>query len=275
MKKLSGWKISSAECQGLSHRRNGVPCQDKTFCVSQGGVNVIALADGAGSASSSHYGAAAVVGELSAFVALHFDELCGFSCECLRRVVVGKIREIVALEAGKRDCSVKDLSSTLLLVAVKKKRYLSVHVGDGVIGCMERDRLIVLSRPENGEHANETWFTTSKALDSVLRVYVGDASNISGFILMSDGTEPSLYSSSLNALAPAAFNIFYLNAKLDRAEMGVLLDESLANAISRRTTDDCSVALMSRARLKGYGEYRDSQRRMRKRQRRDRREAAK
>ncbi len=269
---MSIWKVSKAERQGSSHCRSGVPCQDKTFCLSQNGVNVIALADGAGSACLSHYGAAAVVEELSAFVALNFDELCSSSDKHSGRIVAGKIREIISSEAKRRECQVRDLSSTLLLVAVRKKKFLSIHVGDGVIGCMERDRLVVLSKPENGEHANETWFTTAKALDSVLRIRVGDASNISGFILMSDGVEPSLYSSSENALAPAVFNIFYLNAKLGRSEMGVLLDESLANSISRRTVDDCSIALMSRVRLKGYGEYRDSQRRAKKRRRKDRRE---
>ena len=50
---------NSVECavQGRGHIKSDIPCQDKTFHVHENGVDVIALADGAGSARLSHYGA--------------------------------------------------------------------------------------------------------------------------------------------------------------------------------------------------------------------------
>ena len=54
------WKKVHCAVQGRGHTKNQVPCQDKTFCYQENGVLVAALADGAGSAKLSHYGAACV-----------------------------------------------------------------------------------------------------------------------------------------------------------------------------------------------------------------------
>ena len=50
---------SSVQCavQGRSHVISNTPCQDKTFHMSEDDTEVIALADGAGSAKLSHFGA--------------------------------------------------------------------------------------------------------------------------------------------------------------------------------------------------------------------------
>lgn len=42
--------------------------------------------------------------------------------------------------AQELDCLVKDLASTLLVVAVKNGKYLILHIGDGVIGYVKTKR---------------------------------------------------------------------------------------------------------------------------------------
>lgn len=54
------WNAIQCAVQGRSHIKSGIPCQDKTYSVVDDNIQVIALADGAGSAKFSHYGAEAV-----------------------------------------------------------------------------------------------------------------------------------------------------------------------------------------------------------------------
>lgn len=52
------WRMAAARCIGTGNERSGAPCQDQVMVNWFGnGVNVVALADGAGSARYSHYGA--------------------------------------------------------------------------------------------------------------------------------------------------------------------------------------------------------------------------
>ena len=54
------WNLLESTRQGRSHVKQGTPCQDKTYCQSYDDTHVITLADGAGSARLSHYGAECV-----------------------------------------------------------------------------------------------------------------------------------------------------------------------------------------------------------------------
>lgn len=249
------WSLASAEVQGSIHKKMGLPCQDKTVCIERDKVRVIGLADGAGSAKMSQYGAEEVIKQVCNFLIDHFDELRAEDNDAIKRAVSDVVRETLTDLAERLECDVKDLSSTLLAVAVKKQRYIALHIGDGVIGCYLRDKLVTLSKPDNGEFAHLTWFTTTTELEKVVRIYQGDAAPISGFILMSDGVEPSLYDGQNNQLADAVINLFYSNAKYCKREMTDMLEESLRDVVAQRTHDDCAIALLSRTRYKNYAEY--------------------
>lgn len=261
------WSLSSAEVQGSGHKKKNIPCQDRTFCLERNRVRVITLADGAGSAQLSHFGAEEVTGCAANYLADHFDELFEKDDYDIQRAIAAELRSALATLVVRLECNVKDLSSTLLAVAVKKQRYIAFHIGDGVIGCYLRDKLITLSEPDNGEFAHMTWFTTTTELEKVIRVYRGDASAISGFILMSDGVEPSLYDGQNARLADAVINLFYTNAKYGKHEMESMLEESLRDVIAMRTHDDCSIALLSRTRYKNYNEYSKFRKKVAKRSR--------
>lgn len=264
------WSQVSAEVQGSGHKKTDTPCQDKTICISRNKVHLIALADGAGSASLSHYGAEAVITQVGNYVVDNFDNLCELGFKEIKASIAQVMRHTLEALSIQLGCEKRDLSSTFLLVAVKRDRFISIHVGDGVIGILDRDGLKVLSSPENGEYANMTWFTTASSLEAVMRIYAGDASITSGFILMSDGVEPSLYNGTDDTLADAVFNLMYMNAKCSAGEMKAMLEDCLANVISLRTRDDCSLALLSRTRFKNFDEYSKYRRKVAKRERAER-----
>ncbi len=241
------WSFSSCQVQGRGHIKNQVPCQDKTKTIFEDGTYVIALADGAGSAKLSHYGASCVVESISDLFIHHFEDL--FANEDGRQVklaIMEKVLTDINLKAEELSCAPKDLAATMLVVAENNDRFIIAHIGDGVIGYLDGDILKIASAPSNGEHANETYFVTSKDAINTMKLFKGSIKNIAGFVLMSDGTEHSLYNKKSNTISPAIIKLMQRNIILDKDAMCEQLDSTFKNVISTRTHDDCSIALLSR-----------------------------
>ena len=61
-----------------------------------------------------------------------------------------------------------------------------------MIGYIKNENLKVISKPENGEFANETYFVHPKFVGK-MRLGKGTLEGVEGFILMTDGGESGLY----------------------------------------------------------------------------------
>lgn len=241
------WSYSSCQVQGRGHIKAQVPCQDKTKTIFEDGTYVIALADGAGSAKLSHYGASCVVESISDLFIHHFEDL--FANEDGRLVklaIMDKVLTDINSKAEELSCTPKDLASTMLVVAVNNERFIIAHIGDGVIGYLDGDVLKTASAPSNGEHVNETHFVTSGDAINTMKLFKGSVKNIAGFVIMSDGTEQSLYNKKGNTLSPSVIKLMQRNIVLDEEVMCEQLDSTFKNVITTRTHDDCSIALLSR-----------------------------
>lgn len=274
------WRTALSRCAGRTHLLAQSPCQDQVFRAEYpDGSVVVALADGAGSAKFSHYGADVVVRHAATWVVENFDRLFRATNNAKRlraqfvealqanlsRVaqrglpVSASDRERLQLPTKSKQalvpCSTRDLASTLLLVAVRDDRYIAVHLGDGVVGIEIRGakgqpRTRVLGAPDNGEHANETHFVTSPGAPERLRMYRGQVRTakheLSGFILMSDGPEAVLYHKQTHTLAPACAKLLQGCRDLPASDMQPQLTVTLREVIASRTHDDCSIALLAR-----------------------------
>ena len=274
------WTAAVGRCQGSSHKASGAPCQDQVFAMtSDEGVRVICLADGAGSARFSHYGAYLVVTRTAKMMAEKFDRFFTYTQHetPIESLLIGQLQKDLAalsslgidpsdedrarFDLPSRDeellipCAVRDLASTLLAVAVKGNRYIALHVGDGIIGYEYLDanrqaHLEVISTPDNGEFANETVFVPSAGALQAVRLYKGlldtARKHIIGFILMSDGPEASLYHKPSRSLAPACGKLLTACRALPPEEMTVQLKAALEKVIAQKTGDDCSIALLAR-----------------------------
>lgn len=241
------WKSVCGAVQGRGHAKKDIPCQDKVARRSENGVHVIALADGAGSASMSHFGAQVVVNRMTAFVADRFFDLIA---QADGRLVAQEILSVTlqALndEAELRECTLKDLASTLLIAAVGDGNFFLAHLGDGVIGYLNETGLKVATTPDNGEFSNETVFVTSANAAAHMRLFKGALKNISGFILMSDGSEQSLYNKRNKTLAPAVKRLMHRATLIDAAVLKPQLERALSTVVAENTHDDCSVAILAR-----------------------------
>lgn len=241
------WKSVCCKVQGRGHIKADIPCQDKTKQLFRNGVSMITLADGAGSAKLSHFGAECVVKNISIYVADNFQQLIqNADGKQVKRDIMEKLMRVLYSKAEELECKLGDLASTLLFVAICEDKYIIVHIGDGVIGYLDGSELKIASSPDNGEFANVTTFVTSIEALVSMRLFKGDIKEISGFVIMSDGTEQSLYHKPTKTLAKSIVKLMHRTCLTNSEVMRSQLCESLTNVISKNTQDDCSIAIMAR-----------------------------
>lgn len=244
---ICSWMAIGCETRGRSHVEEDLVCQDKTYVLKKDGVHAFALADGAGSAALSHYGAEIVT-----------REACRLLCQCFREFfyelsgaeVKKRIKDHLICELRKtaayHGCSLRDLASTILAVAVCGNCYLYFHIGDGVIGYAKNGMVKVASAPENGEFCNTTYFVTSSDAVRVMHIGKGEDAAIYGFILMSDGTEAGLYNKREKKIAPVLEKLICRLSITSSEYLFPHLQSSLDNVVSKKTHDDCSLVLAAK-----------------------------
>lgn len=240
------------QARGHRHLRDGTPVQDRTNYLSRGGVQVLCLADGAGSATHSQFGAQAVVDEGCVVLVEQFAEYAASNDGIQVKVdLLGRLAVKVAAVAERHNVSPDDLASTFLCVAVSGDRFLGAHVGDGVVGYLKHGDLRVISGPDNAEFANQTTFVTSaRALES-MRLFRGSLDGVSGFILMSDGSGDSLYDPRTGELAGACSKLIDAvgtppGRQSKNSDYKKRLRRLVNVTIRNATKDDCSIGILGR-----------------------------
>lgn len=247
------WNCIQSAVQGKGHVSENRPCQDKVFFLKQNDCTVISLADGAGSAKLSHFGAESITQYICEDFVLNFDTYFNAQDGILvKENLLTNIISCLEKTAVQYNCLLHDLASTLLVVAIKDDNFILLHIGDGVIGYMINEELKVASKPNNGEFANTTVFTTSENALVTMRLIKASLKNINGFVLMSDGCEASFYQKKENMLAPAIKSIMNLMSLLPLDKLESQLNKSMQNVIAKNTTDDCSIIIISRDNFDGY-----------------------
>lgn len=249
------WNITQCAVQGRGHIKENIPCQDKTYFIKSGNVEVISLADGAGSAKLSHYGAETVTKYICSEFVENFDnyyeERSGAK---VKEIILAGIVKILKLKSEELKCEFKDLASTLLVVAIKEEKFIICHIGDGVIGYLKNSILKIASYPENGEFVNTTTFTTSENAIATMNMIKGTLGEIEAFILMSDGTEASFYNKKERMLADIIKKIMELSILFSKDKMEEKLYDSFKNVVTKKTLDDCSLIMIvkNKSGFKGY-----------------------
>ena len=247
------WKLVQCAVQGRGHIKENVPCQDKTYKYIKGDVCVSALADGAGSAKLSHYGAEDITQFMCRTIAENFDLY--FNNEDGKSVKMQMIEEIdfrLKSLVSEMKCEISDLSSTLLITAVKEDKYIIVHIGDGIIGYLKNDELKIASQPENGEFVNTTIFTTSRSALQTMKLLKGYLGSINGFVSMSDGSAASLYDKRQNRIADIIKKIMKMTSYIDNCIVESQLRVSFDTVVKQSTLDDCSISIMFNSSFPGY-----------------------
>lgn len=241
MYKNDWWLMLGCAGVGRGHIQKNICCQDKFFFQHRYGVNAIALADGAGSASYSHIGAEVVAREICQLVCERFMEWHGSqSVETVQHAWCEALHQRLS-ETG---LPYKELASTMLVVGVYGDKYIVGHIGDGVIGYLRHGTVQAASKPVNGEFANSTVFVTSPEAEQRMQLLKGSLADIEGFVLMSDGAAASLYAKQREIFAGAVKSIFSVAPLIGKKHLQEILEQGLLARLRAKTLDDCSVAFM-------------------------------
>lgn len=207
--------ILGASVPGPGHLGAGLPCQDACgHARLDDGTLLLAVADGAGSASLAEVGAAvAVAGALAAL------QTCGAAGSAvaadpaappdlsgvpptppgpdgvpapptlrLRTALYGA-RTAVEAAAQARGVALRELASTLLLCLWSAAGAAAAHIGDGAaVAWSEAEGLSLLSAPAAAEYVNETAFLTDPDWAEAVRLTARPGCT-TGLVLMSDGCQ--------------------------------------------------------------------------------------
>lgn len=239
------WLVSSCAIRGRSHERNDLPCQDKVKSLVEEDFAFSGLADGAGSASLSHFGAESALEFCAQYFKDRFDEMSEADDGVLiKREILCGLVDALSATAQAHGSTLKELASTLLVVAVRKGIVIILHIGDGVIGYRKNGQLHVATSPVNGEYANTTVFTTSANALQQMQLIKAPIKDIDGFVLMSDGTEASCYDKRTRSIARAIDSLMNTQIKHGSQFFSQMLEDSATSSLKKATTDDCSLVLM-------------------------------
>ena len=249
------WRIAGASVRGTSHLRIGQPCQDSLYYSYEfpGGALIAAVADGAGSASLSEVGSALAVHEsveaarvsMSHTSAQKIPE--GYLRDTARAsVVIARFR--LEQEARRRNISVRDLATTLILVIWTRGILAAAQIGDGaVVVSDESGGYSLFTTPQRGEYANETVFLVSEnALDSLqIRTETLKAHRIAMF---TDGIQ-NLVLDSVNNIPHLPFfapMFRWLESRSDGFDFDAALKSLLTSPkVTQRADDDLTILLAS------------------------------
>jgi len=194
------WRVFSASATGKRNLDQGAPGQDASHCVVRDDVLVAIVCDGAGSVPEGRTGAdfmsRTLADQLSS--TLHAerslpDALARSSAglEATIRSAIESVRGRLAELAASRSLTLHDFSCTLVGCVASASGGSLFHVGDGFAIQQGATGDSVLSPPENGEFADETYFVTDENWNDHLRLTPLSAPERGCVIgLMSDGTVP-------------------------------------------------------------------------------------
>ncbi len=241
------WRFAKASNTGSSHRKTGRDCDDRVACVVVDDVLVAAVADGAGSASLGARGAELATATLIAHVRSALPGRRG-ELSALLSEAVEKARECLLSEAQTLGLPPRELSCTLLAVAIGQTAGAAVQIGDGLIAIRQAgDGWCWVFWPQRGEFANATFFLTDPG--ALERIAHDELSNVADVVMMTDGLEglalhyqtQTVFSPLLDALISPLIDA---TSRCEVVRLSDALEGLLASEkVQARTDDDTSVLL--------------------------------
>ena len=205
----NGFDVVAATSTGASHLKNGEDGQDAfAYAIGEGAV-IAVVSDGAGSAPRSLDGSRTVCDAIVSHGLDHLSKIDGAQIEkvetwkeCIqqaieaaRSTVEQHANELSELEpdgeVGEQIVDpLKLYHATIVGCVATKSGGVFFHLGDGLGAAVSDGGLdnCAMTRPENGEYANETYFFTGDDWQDHLRLEAFDQWD--WVVLMSDGVMP-------------------------------------------------------------------------------------
>ena len=248
-------KTACASMTGRSHRRRNGRCEDacadKALRTPSGRLirRSVVVCDGAGSCPLGWLGARIASRTAARWLAENFNQLAGnsVSAQTAARKLTGRIQRTISkfAKAHGLASSLRPFSCTLAAAVMNwDGRWLTAHIGDGGITALGENGPFILSAPKKGEFANVTYFITDRDAAQNVRI-IRNTTPIRAFALFSDGLENLLIRPAESLVAPAMRDILTWLEDAEPREVTDALQTALEEVFLPRTTDDCTLALLS------------------------------
>ena len=200
-----GITVGAITTIGNKHVNRGTPCEDASFAVTKNDVSVVCIADGAGGKqyTDARFGSDCAVHVITDTLCEHFDALYAENREAaVRGYLMAKLRVAFAGIMEERTIDVIDrLSCTLLFVAVKDRRMMIGHIGDGLIVRISPSGVSPISMPQNDKDG-KTYFVTAAHADNYMRLLKTTVDDVHAIALMTDGVQDSVYNEEAGLVKP-------------------------------------------------------------------------
>jgi serine/threonine protein phosphatase PrpC len=246
------WRVAKASSTGTSHAATRTPCQDYLLVdqvslnASDGECLLVAMADGAGTASRSDEGAKRACDSFVRSLKESWQHLSASepALEAVRRAFEVAKAEVASLSA-ECEVDIREFASTLCGVVLAPWGFICAQVGDGLVIFVPHEGAPQLACDGRGEMLNVTEFITQD--DSLSRLHVHAEARIARAVVVStDGLVPVLMRQSPFLPHVPMINML-TQAVANSAEPGELDDELKAliesEEVSRRTDDDKSLVV--------------------------------
>jgi hypothetical protein len=253
----SEWQVVGAAVQGLSHQKQGLPCQDalKYLCL-PGGILLMALADGAGSAKHAELGAQTAVEASVGWLVTCLEKEQPIECCEWAEVIWETFQNArTALErlGQEHDEPLRSFATTLTCLVATSERLIVGQLGDGAVVAVDEDNGIrTVTTLQRGEYANETNFLTQEqALDLVVIQVIDE--QVRALAMMSDGLTRLALKRPDNEPHPPFFKPLFAFVESsassdDPAQANHALMEFLTSPrVCERTDDDKALVLALRS----------------------------
>ena len=250
------WRYVQAYSKGTSHLINDLPCQDRALSkiiTDSDGQEIFlgAVADGAGSACRSEYGAEIATRLILKKLEDFFRQ--GKALTDLSRAVIEQwitqISDQIGELANEEGLSRREYACTLLVVAMKPMEGWFFQVGDGAIVVGAEGEYYPIFWPMTGEYANSTYFITDTSALEQLQVEMINDRFMEDVALMSDGLQGlALQFATRTAHTPFFRPMFTRLAEESNPGLSEILSASLqkfldSESVCNRTDDDKTLIL--------------------------------
>lgn len=245
---LASWKVLRASVTGRSHSAIEKENEDAVHSATLAdGALLLALADGAGSASHAGTGARQAV--VTAIEALREANDAGRPVEQALRDALRKVRREVAKRSRQARIRPRCFASTLLLVVAHRGLLATLQVGDGAAVALGENGWERLTAPIRGRHAGETVFVTSREAAALAEIDRRSLEGVRALALLSDGLEPVATDVETGLPHAPFFDPLVAFASAERlvAEQEAELEDFLASdRLQSRSPDDMSLIVAVR-----------------------------
>jgi hypothetical protein len=254
VRRIHGWNIIGGSEEGTKHRKKKQSCQDDwNYQLLRSGELVIAVADGAGTASLSQQGAEHAVDAAVKYLctailkykpstAKEWESIVSYAFEVARAQLIDY--------AASQAKPLKNYNTTLQIVVAADSWTVSAIVGDGTaVGLRNDNSLLSLMSPQRGEYANATNFITSHSAMNNIAIQVLQE-RVTGIAVLTDGLLSLAIDGHDNTPYPKFFvPLFsFLDASTDRKQAKKALSQFLlSDRVNNRTDDDKTIVLAVRS----------------------------